>query len=327
MTCSADSLFAFPKLQRLGVSQALVLIHRDVVSSTESARQILVAALRLVVHHDGLDTAVNGVYARTCLLKAFLILIFAGDEPLVGEAVRDAEGLVSPARERGFCKIRFKVNAADAEKIVHRPAVVVKRMRERAGKRAAGSVAVPALRRAADFYIHHRHRKLKQQRRITVPVVDAGPMRCLRGNMILVKTERSTVAVKRQQEISHIPRIRSAEIAGSHVAEGVNGQHIVRRIKTEKKNKDFVLKRAILPPSQGEGKTLRSSRRELQAGPWRPWQHLDLARSGSHPPLTLPPPLPYRYSCLHATICSSPNFPGSQVLVLAPVWKQSLEYA
>lgn len=100
-------------------------------------------------------------------------------------------------------------------------------------------------------------------------------------------------------------------------------------VKTEKKNKDFVLRWAILPLSQGEGKTLRSSRREqcFQAGPWRPCQHLDLARSGSHSILTLPPPLSYHYSCLHTTIRSSPNYPGSQPLVLAPVWKQSLENA
>ena len=78
------------------------------------------------------------------------------------------------------------------------------------------------------------------------------------------------------------------------------------RVKTEKKNQDFVLRWAILPLSQGEGRTLRSSRREqcFQAGPWRPCQNLDLARSGSHSILALPPPPSYRYSC------STPQFPA-----------------
>ena len=58
----------------------------------------------------------------------------------------------------------------------------------------------------------------------------AGPVRGLRGDVILLQPERDAVALKGLQKIAHITRIRLAVIAGGHVPQRVHREHIVRGV-------------------------------------------------------------------------------------------------
>ena len=207
-----------------------MLIDGHIIMRAEPAHQILVAALHLVVEDDRLDAAVDGLHTFAGALKAALRLVLPGHQPLIGEAVRDAESLIAPARERSLGKVRLKVHAADAQEIVHRPAIIVEHMRQRAGKGAAGRVVIPAHRRAADLDIDHRHGKLRQKRRITVSVVDAGPVRRLGRNMVIIKTKIDAIALKGEQQVAHEARIGPAVVSGRHIAEGMDGEHVIRRV-------------------------------------------------------------------------------------------------
>ena len=61
-------------------------------------------------------------------------------------------------------------------------------------------------------------------------VVHAGPVRRLGRHVIIVQTERHAVALEREQQVSHISRVRQTVIAGRHVAERVHREHVVRRV-------------------------------------------------------------------------------------------------
>ena len=144
--------------------------------------------------------------------------------------MRDAEGLIAPARERSLGKVRLKVHTADAQKVVHGLPVIVKHMRQGAGKGAAGRVVIPAHGRAANLDIDHRHGKLRQKRSVAVPVMDPGPVRRLSCDMVIRQTKLNAIALKGEQQIAHKAGICPAVVSGRHIAEGMDGEHVIRRV-------------------------------------------------------------------------------------------------